>query len=268
MQKVGLPMRFPLWIVAALVAASPALAIESSATDWAVGSKSKARLIASGPADAAFEIVLSEGAITYWRDPGEAGVPPSFDFSGSENLARAEIAFPAPTRIRESDGTDAFGYSGSVTLPIRVTAVDAARPVRLAMKASFGVCEKICLPAKANLTLNLPASASPFAAAIAAARAAVPKQASPDALGVKVSAIDAKAWRICLGGRDAARDLFLEAPAGYWLTTKSAAANAGQDCFEAHLDEAPGGARMPLDVVATISGASPAETTLSLLPAP
>ena len=257
-------MKFPLWIIAVLTATIPSFAAETNATDWAVGSKSRARLIAGGPEDAAMEIALSPGAITYWRNPGEAGVPPGFDFSGSENLAHAEIAFPAPTRIHESDGTDAFGYSGSVTLPIRVTPIDPKRPVKLAVTAFFGVCEKICLPARASLALTMPNSASPFEAAIAAARTFVPKQSSPDALGAEILSLDAKTWRICLAGHDEARDLFLEAPAGYWLTVKSSTTNAGRDCFNVRLDEAPAEANQRIDVVATFTGATSHEAKLSL----
>ena len=92
--------------------------------------KSRARLVADARG-AGFEIALAPGAITYWRDPGEAGVPPTFDFSGSANLAKAEVEYPAPERIAEPDGSTAFGYDASVILPIRVTPADPAKPVRL-----------------------------------------------------------------------------------------------------------------------------------------
>ena len=90
--------------------------------------KSRARLVAAGNAQAGVEIELAPGAITYWRDPGEAGVPPAFDFSGSVNLKQAEVEFPAPRRIVESDGSEAFGYDGAVVFPIAVDrSTEAAR---------------------------------------------------------------------------------------------------------------------------------------------
>ena len=86
-------------------------------------------------------------------------MPPTFDFSGSDNLAKAEVEFPAPERIPEPDGSVAFGYRGGVVLPIRVAAADPAKPVRLVAKVNYAVCEKICLPARASAALALGAPA-------------------------------------------------------------------------------------------------------------
>ena len=85
----------------------------------------EARLIAGGGDLAGFEIALSPGAITYWRDPGDAGLPPTLDFSGSDNVASVEPEFPAPKRIKEADGGEAFGYDGGVVFP---SAGQASRP--------------------------------------------------------------------------------------------------------------------------------------------
>ena len=148
------------------------------------GSKSQARLIAAGAGLAGFEIALAPGAITYWRDPGDAGLPPTLDFSGSENVASVEPLFPAPKRITEADGGEAFGYDSGVIFPLRVTARDPAKPVTLKLNADFAVCEKVCLPAKARLSLTLPAAAdSPYASAIDAALAAVPRAVPPKEFG-------------------------------------------------------------------------------------
>jgi len=129
-----------VWTKACLVAAlalialfRPALAADSFATDWAPTAKAEARLIAAGDRLAGFEIKLAPGAITYWRDPGEAGLPPSFDFSASDNVASVEPVFPAPGRIKEADGGEAFGYEGGVVFPLRVEPRDASRPVTLAL---------------------------------------------------------------------------------------------------------------------------------------
>ncbi len=102
-------------------------AADDFATDWARSAKSEARLVAGGPNLAAVQIRLAPNAITYWRDPGDAGVPPTFDFSGSTNVASVEPVFPAPTRIREADGSQAFGWSGGVTIPLRIKPKDAAK---------------------------------------------------------------------------------------------------------------------------------------------
>ena len=156
-----------------MLPAIPAFAADAFSTDWAPAAKSRARLIAGGGDLAGFEIALSPGAITYWRDPGDAGLPPTLDFSGSDNVASVEPEFPAPKRIKEADGGEAFGYDGGVVFPLRVKPRDPTKPATLKLNADFAVCEKVCLPAKAHLELKLPsAPGSPHAGAIDAALAA------------------------------------------------------------------------------------------------
>ena len=137
-------------LAAALASVAPAAADEY-ASDWARASKAEARLVAGAAGQAAVEVRLAPGAITYWRNPGDSGAPPNFDFAGSRNLARAEPSFPAPKRIVEPDGSDAFGYDDAVVFPVAVAAVDASQPVELKLKFDYAVCEKLCLPAKADL---------------------------------------------------------------------------------------------------------------------
>ncbi len=241
-------------------------AAEPFASDWALSLKSQARLIADGVEWAGFQVELAPGSITYWRDPGEAGAPPTFDFSGSTNLASAEVEFPAPKRIAESDGTDAFGYEGAVVFPIRVRAVDPARPVTLLLNANYAVCEKICLPARAVLKLELAAgAASPYAATLAAARVEVPKPTDARALGLEVAALDAKSWRICFAGAADKSDLFAEPPPGWWVTVRKEEATPGRACFKLMQQEAPKDAAGPIEARLTITGADPAaETTVRL----
>src|SRR3984893_478630 len=154
------------------------------ASTWSLGQKSWLRLIAAGGGPpqsfyrAGIEVRLDPGALTYWRMPGGAGVPPVFSFEGSANASDIVVSYPAPTRIDE-DGTEAFGYRDRVIFPGRVTPRDAPRPVLLVLNVSYAVCSRICLPAKAEARLTLlPAPqeriASPGAGAIPAAEAAVP----------------------------------------------------------------------------------------------
>ena len=238
------------------------------ASDWAPSLKSHARLIADGAGQAGFQVELAPGAITYWRDPGDAGVPPTFDFSGSVNLASAEIDFPAPKRIAEPDGSEAFGYENDVVFPIRVKAADPSKPVTLSLEANYAVCEKICLPARASLRLELAKGETPYVAGIAAARAEVPVEKDADALGIEVTAQQGRNWRLCLPSESGApRDLFVEPPAGWWLTAKGEDGPAGRDCFALALREAPKDAAFPAEVRATITGGAGAVgTELRLAP--
>jgi DsbC/DsbD-like thiol-disulfide interchange protein len=260
------------WRVAALVAAcmlggAQAAAAEAYASEWAKGLKSSARLISAGGALAGIEIQLAPGTITYWRNPGDAGLPPVFSFEGSSNLARAEVQFPAPTRILEGDG-EAFGYDRSLILPIDVRASDPTKPVTLALKINYAVCEKICVPAEANLGLLLPAAVdSPFAQAILAARSQVPRAIDWPGLRADIVAQGENRWRLCIpaeAGR--ARDAFIEAPERWWIAMSAQFDAIGPTaCFAIELKQKPEGASLPVTVRVTITGGQgPIETSMIL----
>jgi DsbC/DsbD-like thiol-disulfide interchange protein len=252
----------------ALGLALPALAADAFSTDWAPGAKHEARLIAAGSDLAGFEIRLAPGAITYWRDPGDSGLPPTFDFAGSDNVEAVEPEFPAPKRIREADGGQASGYDGGVIFPLKVKPRDATKPVTLALQADFAVCEKVCLPAKARLTLTLPAAAaSPYAAAIDAALAAVPRAVPPKDFG-ELSPTGGESWRLCAPHQAGPpRDLFVEPPEGWWLTAAPTGDEPGRDCFTIALRDKPKDAALPVEMRLTLTGgAGPVETILETPP--
>ena len=244
---------------------APARAADSFSTDWAQGAKSQARLIAAGAGLAGFEIALAPGAITYWRDPGDAGLPPTLDFSGSENVASVEPMFPAPKRITEADGGEAFGYDGGVIFPLRVKPRDPAKPVTLKLNADFAVCEKVCLPAKARLSLTLPAAAdSPYASAIDAALAAVPRAVQPKEFGALEAVGGAELAPLrAARGRPAARPLRRAARGLVAEGRARAAAASGQDCFTLTLGDKPKDAALPVALRLTLTGGAGAvETTI------
>jgi DsbC/DsbD-like thiol-disulfide interchange protein len=251
-----------------LLPGAPAFAADAFSTDWALAAKSQARLIASGGDLAGFEIALSPGAITYWRDPGDAGLPPTLDFSGSDNVASVEPEFPAPKRIKEADGGEAFGYDGSVVFPLRVKPRDPTKPATLKLNADFAVCEKVCLPAKAHLELKLPsAPASPHAGAIDAALAAVPRAVAAKDF-VALEALGADSGRLCSAHEDGPpRDLFVEAPEGWWLKTAPAHADGGRDCFTLTIGDKPQDGALPVALRLTLTGGAGAtETTIQAAP--
>jgi len=254
--------------VALVFFGAPAFAADSFATGWAQAAKSQARLIAGGGDLAGFEIALAPGAITYWRDPGDAGVPPTLDFAASDNVASVELLFPAPKRIKEADGSEAFGYDASVVFPLRVKPRHAAKPVVLRLNADFAVCEKVCLPAKARLELTLPSvQSSPHAAAIDAALAAVPRPVAPKDFGA-LEAVGKDGWRLCAphaGGPP--RDLFVEAPEGWWMKTAPAAPDEGHDCFALTVGDKPKDGASPVTLRLTLTGgAGPIETKVEAAP--
>ncbi len=75
---------------------------------------------------AAFEITLEEGWKTYWRSPGDAGIPPRFDWENSHNLDGVALHWPRPA-VFESFGTQTIGYSEKLILPVELTPVDQNR---------------------------------------------------------------------------------------------------------------------------------------------
>ncbi len=104
---------------------------------------------------AGLEIVLDDGWKTYWRNPGDGGVPPSFDWAGSANVAAIKVLYPAPMRLPEANGIS-IGYKHAVLLPIEVTPQDPAKPIALKLALEFGVCRDICIPATATLDIAIP----------------------------------------------------------------------------------------------------------------
>jgi DsbC/DsbD-like thiol-disulfide interchange protein len=251
-----------------LLLGAPAFAADAFSTDWALTAKSQARLIAGGGDLAGFEIALSPGAITYWRDPGDAGLPPTLDFSGSDNVASVEPEFPAPKRLKEADGGEAFGYDGGVVIPLRVKPRDPTKPATLKLNADFAVCEKVCLPAKAHLELTLPsAPGSPHVSAIEAALATVPRAVPLKDFGA-LEALGADSWRLCSaheGGPP--RDLFVEAPEGWWMKAAPAHADGGRDCFTLTIGDKPKDAALPVALRLTLTGGAGAtETTIQAAP--
>jgi DsbC/DsbD-like thiol-disulfide interchange protein len=182
---------------------------------WVDDASSKIRLIdaGAGPAVterlAGIEIALGDGWKTYWRQPGATGVPPSFDFSASENLSVAEVAFPPPERQADEEGVTNVYHHG-VVLPVIVRAKDPAAPVILRLVADYGACEKICVPVRAETMLTLKPGGSangPAADATRAALALAPKPASLGASGPLAIRSVAKA------GADAL-EIVATAPAG------------------------------------------------------
>lgn len=140
-----------------------AAAADPAATDWVENDFGRSRLVAaydavgpagSGPVLLGWQMELDDGWKTYWRTPGEAGLPPVFDFAGSINLAAAEIRFPLPERF-ELFGIETYGYGGLVTLPLEVALEEDGGALRIAAKVDYMVCKDICVPLQESYLLTL-----------------------------------------------------------------------------------------------------------------
>lgn len=140
--------------------------------------KAELRLVPGGRAGdggllAGIEIVMGPGTKTYWRTPGDSGVPPQFVWDGSINVGHIEVLFPAPHRFSDGAGTS-IGYAERVVLPVTVQPADPSRPVELKLSADFAICEKLCVPMSAKARMVIDGRADD--GAVASAMLQVPRQ--------------------------------------------------------------------------------------------
>lgn len=170
---------------AALIAFA-AYAQAEEASSWSEDTSSAMRLIAGGgngaPLHAGVEIKLQSGWHTYWRYPGDSGVPPQFDFSGSDNLKTAKVLYPAPQLHKDESG-ETIVYERDVIFPVEVTPQDPGKPVRLHLALDYAVCAKMCVPAKGNAALVV-RSGPEANSLLQAAQARVPRKLTADAAGL------------------------------------------------------------------------------------
>ena len=185
-------------VAATLAAGGAAFAAEATAAAWTASTNSKVRLVAGTANDgggrallAGVQLRMDSGWKTYWRNPGDSGVPPSFDWTGSKNLKSAEVLYPAPHRFDDADGT-AIGYGDEVLFPVRLTLEREGEPIELKLAFSYGLCKDLCIPNEVSLSLALPADAGQGEALLLdGALAQVPKPASPGLLPA-ISGVEAK----------------------------------------------------------------------------
>jgi len=105
---------------------------------------------------------LDKGWKTYWRMPGEAGIPPRFDWTKSRGASGVEVLYPLPQRLHDLSG-ETVGYERRVVFPVIVTPAENAAEVRLRLDLFFAVCKDICIPANAQGTLLLTSASTPDA---------------------------------------------------------------------------------------------------------
>lgn len=94
---------------------------------------------------------------TYWRVPGDTGIPPQFDWEGSHNNAAVEVGYPVPSRFTDASG-ESIGYHDRVLFPVSVRPKAAGEAVSLKLGMFFAVCKEVCIPANATADLLLNSS--------------------------------------------------------------------------------------------------------------
>ncbi|WP_245321494.1 protein-disulfide reductase DsbD domain-containing protein [Bradyrhizobium sp. NAS96.2] len=176
-------MRAAFGVAALISVASVAAEVRADdASPWQQDTHSAVRLLAGSRSGAvllggiAFQ--LQDGWKTYWRTPGDSGVPPRFDFSKSDNVDAVTVMWPAPRRFDDGAGGTSLGYKHQVVLPLRIVAKNPDKPLVLRADISYAVCEKLCVPVEAKAELAFASVASTEDAALSEALNAVPKPAN------------------------------------------------------------------------------------------
>lgn len=143
-----------MWFRSIIAALACSLAVHAAAAEekpWRVS------LVGDGFDGSAWHtgvlIELEPGWKTYWRMPGEAGVPPEFTWKTSAP-ARVEVRLPTPKRHADASG-ETVGYEGEALFPVTVTPETGAGELRLGLQLFFAVCKDICIPAHAEAEIAL-----------------------------------------------------------------------------------------------------------------
>jgi DsbC/DsbD-like thiol-disulfide interchange protein len=197
---------------------------------------------ARGTHMAALALTLAPGWKTYWRAPGEAGIPPGFDWSGSRNLGGLALHWPRPEVIAQG-AARSLGYHGRLVLPIEVRPADGTGPIELRATVELGVCEDVCVPVTLRLAARLdpPGAADPAIAAALADRPLAAGEAGVTRLSCRIEPI--------ADGLRLVAEIALPEPRRFAAAAAVETDAPGVWVSGATLAPAPGGLRVSADLV-------------------
>ncbi|MBY3052448.1 protein-disulfide reductase DsbD domain-containing protein [Rhizobium laguerreae] len=222
------PRRLLIAVVSLVTALVPFYSAHAEMSAWAENEGGRMRLVAlapdaAGKIRAALQIEPKPGWITYWKEPGNSGIPPQITIAAESGVTLDAIAYPVPKHFFNGAIED-IAYDAPVTLPLSLTAAGKG-PVTIDAAAFIGICKDICIPFQANLQLKLgPAIQShpEEEAILQAADASLPKPPSED-FDVTAHAMspDRKTLSLDLvlpGEGKTAPDIIVTGPSGYAFT--------------------------------------------------
>src|SRR4051812_2764776 len=251
---VMVPLRAVLGVAALYVACATSEVRAEDASPWQRDAHSAVRLLAGSRSGTVLlggvAIQLQPGWKTYWRTPGDSGVPPRFDFSKSDNVEAVTGLWPAPKKFDDGAGGTSLGYKHQIVLPLRITAKDANKPVTLRADINYAVCEKICIPVDAKAELAFASVASTEDGTLSEALNSVPKPANigdPNPLTIRDVKREGKINVLVDVSAPEGKDvnLFVEGPTPDWAlpVPKLVEGNPpGMKRFAFELDGLPSGA--------------------------
>ena len=233
------------------LSALPSAAFAAS-TDWIEQDGARIRLVAAEPAPdlaeirAALIVELKPGWKTYWRDPGDAGVPPQFSVTGGTNVTSARLDFPAPDRFEEG-AAKSIGYKHPVSFPLTLALHTPGAPSVIKASAFLGICEEICVPVQLELSLDVPVAVGSTAdqGLVQAAFDALPKEGNAS-FGLTDLAYQPKALEIEIAAPPSAQppELFVAADGFQFGTPKFTAALKEKSRYTVPIVFAPKTARI------------------------
>ena len=245
-----------LCLATAIYASASAVAVRAQdASPWQSDTQSAVRLLAGSRSGAVLlggiALQLQPGWKTYWRTPGDSGVPPRFDFSKSDNVEAVTVLWPAPQKFDDGAGGHSLGYHDTIVLPLRIVLKSADKPVTLRAEISYAVCAKLCIPVEASTELAFTSVASTEDSALYAALDSVPKPATigdPNPLTIRdvkrEGATEVTVDVVTPDSREV--NLFVEGPTPDWalpLPAPAASSPPGVKRFSFELDGLPTGAK-------------------------
>lgn len=252
---VTVPQRSAFCLFAIMSVACVATQVRADdASAWQQDAHSAVRLLAGSRSGAVLlggiAIQLQDGWKTYWRTPGDSGVPPRFDFSKSDNVEAVTVMWPAPRQFDDGAGGTSLGYKHQVVLPLRIVAKNPDKPLVLRADINYAVCEKLCVPVEAKAELAFASVASTEDGALSEALNAVPKPANigdPNPVTIRDVKRDGKTNVVVDVSAPEAKDLslYVEGPTPDWaLPVPKLAEHAppGVKRFTFELDGLPPGA--------------------------
>ena len=154
----------PIFLLAGVMLLLPVKQGIADASDWQDADMARTRLLSFQTGTEGREeillgvqVQLKKGWKTYWRSPGDSGLPPVFSWQEGSNIQAVAVEWPRPFAF-DSFGIQSWGYKSEVIFPVRVTLEKAGQPVQANLQFSYGVCEQVCVPLKQDLALFVPAN--------------------------------------------------------------------------------------------------------------